>query len=122
MTALAGYGLADRVTFAALNVFGRTLKKLGTAGRDHWASHNTAVLIGKNVRPGVVGGLEPKGGDYAATAVNSTTGASDPAGDVKFEETLGALGKTLGAALGLPRDVLDQQIAKGKVVTSAVVA
>jgi hypothetical protein len=120
MTALAGYGLTDRVTFAMLNVFGRTLKKLGTVGRDHWASHNTAVLIGKNVRPGVIGGLEAKGGDYAATAINSTSGAPDPAGDIKFEDTLGSLGKTLGAALGVARPALDQQISRGKVVTSAV--
>jgi hypothetical protein len=121
MDALTTYGLQDKVTFAMFNVFGRTLKKLGIAGRDHWGSHHTTIMIGKNVRPGVIGGLEPKGGDYAATAINSTTGAGGPDGDIKFEETLGAMGKTLGAAVGLPTSVLDQQISKGKVVSAALV-
>jgi hypothetical protein len=121
MTALASYGLQDKVTFAAFNVFGRTLKKLGATGRDHWGSHHATVLIGKNVRPGVVGGLEAKGGDYAATAINSATGAGDAGGDIPFDQTLGAMGKTLGAAVGIEPGVLDAQIGRGKVVTAALV-
>jgi hypothetical protein len=31
------------------------------------------------------------------------------------------MGKTLGAAVGVPRDLLDRQIAGGKVVTAALV-
>jgi uncharacterized protein (DUF1501 family) len=121
MDKLKEYGIEDRVTFLMLNVFGRTLKKLGTAGRDHWASHHCAVLIGKGVRPGVVGGLEPKSGDYVALPIDSATGKGDAGGDVPFQETLSALGKTAGAALGVPEDALAQNISLGKVVRGALV-
>jgi Protein of unknown function (DUF1501) len=123
MTALQQNNLQDQVTFAMYNVFGRTLVKKGTTGRDHWASHHTTVMIGKGIRPGVTGGLEPKAGDYYATPIDSKTGKSAPgAGDVPFAETLGAMGKTLGAALGVSGDVLDQNISQGKIVTGALVS
>jgi hypothetical protein len=118
MESLRTAGLQDRVTFAACNVFGRTLKKLGLRGRDHWGSHNTAVLIGPRIRAGVVGGLEPKAMDYYATAIDSKTGAKG--GDIEFGQTLPALGKTLGAALGIPSPVLDATITGGRVVTAAI--
>jgi uncharacterized protein DUF1501 len=44
--ALRVAGLQDQVTFAAYNVFGRTLKENGLAGRDHWGSHHTTLMIG----------------------------------------------------------------------------
>jgi hypothetical protein len=120
MTLLAQAGLADKVTFAANNVFGRTLKKKGTTGRDHWGSHHATVMIGKNLRGGVVGGLEPKSGDYVARAIDSKTGAGVAAGDVPFEDTLGAMGKTLGAALGVSSAALDANVSQGKVVAAAL--
>src|SRR5205085_10308136 len=98
MDTLAGYGLQDQVTFAMYNVFGRTLKKLGTAGRDHWASHHTTVMIGRAIRPGVIGGLEPQAGDYYASPIDSKTGKGvTGGGDIPFADTLAAMGKTLGA-------------------------
>jgi hypothetical protein len=121
MTTLQSYGLQDQVTFAMYNVFGRTLKKLNLAGRDHWASHHATVMIGKGVRPGVVGGLMPQAGDYYATGIDSKSGKPVPgAGDVPFAETLAAMGKTLGAAVGVPASLLDAQIAQGKIVTGAL--
>jgi hypothetical protein len=114
-------GLQDRVTFAAYNVFGRTLKKNGTTGRDHWASHHATVMIGKGLQAGVVGGLEPKASDYYATPIDSRTGAATPGGgDIPFTDTLAAMGKTLGAALGVPAATLDRHIGGGKVVTGAI--
>jgi hypothetical protein len=118
-TALQAVGLQDQVTFAAYNVFGRTLVKKGITGRDHWGSHHATILMGKNVRPGVVGGLEPKSMDYYATGIDSASGR--PGSDVPFAETLSAMGKTLGAAVGLQSSVLDRYIAGGKVVTGALV-
>jgi len=50
-------GIEDESTFAILNVFGRPLKEKRIAGRDHRQLHNCLTMIGKNVRPGVVGGL-----------------------------------------------------------------
>jgi hypothetical protein len=117
-TALQAAGLQDQVTFAAYNVFGRTLKKNGITGRDHWGSHHATVLMGKNVKAGVVGGLEPKNNDFYATTIDSKTGRSG--GDIPFAETLSAMGKTLGAAVGVPGAVMDRYIAGGKVVTGAL--
>jgi hypothetical protein len=117
MEALRVAGLQDQVTFAAYNVFGRTLKKLGIAGRDHWGSHHASILIGKHVRAGVVGGLEPKAMDYYATGIDSATGAAAPGGgDIPFADTLAAMGKTLGAAVGVHPSVMDRHILGGKVV------
>jgi hypothetical protein len=110
MEVLRSQGLEDRVTFAMTNVFGRTLKKLGLAGRDHWASHHTTVMIGKGVRAGVVGGVEPRAGDYGCTAID----------DIPVADTLGAMGKTLGATLGIPTVRLDAEITRGKVVHAAL--
>jgi hypothetical protein len=116
--ALQAAGLQDQVTFAAYNVFGRTLKKNGVTGRDHWGSHHATVLMGKHVRAGVVGGLEPKANDYYATGIDSRTGGSG--GDIPFAETLSAMGKTLGAAVGVGASVLDRYISGGKVVSGAL--
>ena len=118
-TQLQTAGLADQVTFAMYNVFGRTLKKNGVAGRDHWGSHHATLMMGKNVRAGVIGGLEPKNNDYYATAIDSKTGRSG--GDIPFAETLSAMGKTLGAAVGIQAGVMDKYIAGGKVVQGALV-
>lgn len=117
---LAAYGLADRVTFAMINVFGRTLKRHGNNGRDHWARHHTTVLIGAPFRGGVVGGLEPHGDDYAAQALDSRSGRGDRDGDIPFAETLAAMGRTLGRGLGVPEAVLASSFRGGKVVGSAL--
>lgn len=118
---LKEYGVQDQVTFAMLNVFGRTPRggnSGGREGRDHWASHNTGLIFGKGVRPGVIGGVEPKNGDYFATGIDSKTGAAGS--DVPFAETLSAFGKTLGAAVGVSGEVLDKNISGGKIVTAAL--
>ncbi len=121
MEALRAGGLEDRVTFAMYNVFGRTLKKNGIAGRDHWGSHHATVMIGKPIRAGVIGGLEPKASDYYATPIDSRTGAGRSGeGDIPFGDTLSAMAKTLGASVGLPAAVLDRNILGGKVVSAAL--
>jgi hypothetical protein len=122
LTMLQTAGIQDQVTFAAYNVFGRTLKKNGVAGRDHWGSHHATVMIGKPIRGGVVGGLEPKSSDYYATPIDSATGEKRPgAGDIPFAETLPAMGKTLGAAVGVPGELLDRHILGGKIVKGGLV-
>jgi hypothetical protein len=118
-TQLQAAGLADKTTFAMYHVIGRTLRKNGNPGLDHWGSHHATVLMGKNVKAGVVGGLEPKNNDYYATTIDSKTGMSG--GDIPFAETLSAMGKTLGAAVGVQPSTLDQYILGGKVVQGALV-
>ena len=40
--------------------------------------------------------------------------------DIAFGDTLGAVGKTLGAVLGVPAQALEDNITQGKVVTAAL--
>jgi len=120
MAQLARDGLADNVTFALLNVFGRTLISSGTGGRNHNPDHAVSLIVGSRMRAGVVGGLVRSGKDVAASPIDGSTGAAAAGGDISVDASLGALGKTLGAALGLGQDVLDQEILSGKVVRGAL--
>jgi hypothetical protein len=136
MDALAKLDLQDKVTFATLNVFGRNLdgisKVMSKSGRDHYANHAVAVLIGKNIAPGVTGGVMPGGGGSSfgspstalgAADIDSSTGAAQPGGDVPSAQTYGALARTLGAALGIPASAIATDLtsaAGGKVIPSAL--
>jgi hypothetical protein len=123
MTLLEQNGLSDSVTFASMNVFGRTLLRKGTAGRDHWPRHAVSLLIGKHVRAGVVGGLVPYQDDFTSAGIDSASGrAVDGGGDVPYEETLGAVGKTIGAAVGVAASKLDTAITTGKAIQAALSA
>ena len=108
MNAMATAGLADKVTFTTMNVFGRNLsgiaKVTGRTGRDHYGNHSVMVLIGKNVRPGVYGGVIPSGtsGAFAAGDIDSATGAQATGGDITAAKSHVSAARTLGAALGLP--------------------
>ena len=73
MTKLTTYGLQDKVTFATLNVFGRTFD--GLNGRGHNASHAVSVMIGKGFKGGVVGGIVP--GGHAAD-IDAASGRGAP--------------------------------------------
>ncbi|MBL4688618.1 MAG: DUF1501 domain-containing protein [Nannocystaceae bacterium] len=114
--------LPNDVIFASLNVFGRTLKKQGYGGRDHNEGHHTMVLIGNGVAPGVIGGVAPTpdNDDYIAQPIDSSTGAAAVDGDIPFEETLGAAGKTLGRVLGVDVARLDEIAPPGKIVEAAL--
>ncbi|HXU04243.1 MAG TPA: DUF1501 domain-containing protein, partial [Polyangia bacterium] len=87
MDALAGLSLSDKVTFATLNVFGRNLNSIAKAearaGRDHYGNHAVMVMIGKNIKPGVIGGLTTptSGNALQASAIDSATGAASASGD-----------------------------------------
>ena len=125
-TRLGTYGLQDSVTVAIQNVFGRTLSTKAHSnnpdGRNHNANHHCSVLIGAGLKASLIGGVAPtaNGFDYRATGFDSATGAVNEGGDIPYEQTLGSVGKTLGAACGVDLKVLDDQITKGKVITAAL--
>jgi len=122
MTKLAAAGLQVRVTFVMMNVFGRTLNRPLRMGRDHLGSHHCSVIIGKRVRGSVVGGVVKSGNDYAATPIDSRTGLPGGSADIRYEETLAAVGKTISAAVGISPEVVSDQITLGKVVSAALVS
>jgi hypothetical protein len=119
---LRSNGLEDRVTLGYLGVFGRNFKAPGLKGRDHWGPHCTSFVVGKNVRAGVYGGTIAGRGDYMATGMDSATGAAViEGGDIVVGNSLASLTKTIGAALGIPAAVLDDEILAGRIVKAAVV-
>ncbi len=123
---LAQRGLQDDVTIVLQNVFGRTLNAANRGGnrngRDHNAAHHCSVLIGRGFRGCVVGGVTPtpSGNEFRAQDIDSATGAAAAGGDVPYEQTLASLGKTIGAAVGVSRAVLDDQFTAGRVVEAAL--
>jgi hypothetical protein len=127
-TNLGTLNLTDQVTFATMNVFGRNLsgisKVTARTGRDHWGNHNVMVMVGKNFKSSVVGGVVSlSGGGYGANDINSTSGAGVAGGDIPGAQTLVAAAKTLGAGLGIPDSVqMPDWVASagGKTVTSAL--
>lgn len=114
--------LPNDVIVGSLNVFGRTLKKKGTTGRDHNSGHHCMVLMGEGIQGGIVGGVElnGNGSEYIAQAIDSSTGAGGSGGDIPFEETLGAAGKTLGVLMGVGEERMDEILPPGKVVRSII--
>jgi hypothetical protein len=128
MTSLASLSLTDKVTFATMNVFGRNLngisKVTSRAGRDHYGNHCVQVMIGKNVVPGVIGGITPdSSGALVAAGISSATGAASSSGDISADDTHLAAARTLGAALGIPASVMNGDFissAGGKVVPAAL--
>lgn len=114
--------LEDKVTFVLMNVFGRTLNRPTRMGRDHLGNHHCTVITGKRIKGSVVGGVVKSGSDYAATPIDSKTGlpAMGMGADIPFGDTLGAVGKTIAAAVGLSSEVISDQITTGKVVTAAL--
>jgi hypothetical protein len=129
MNALSSLSLTDKVTFATLNVFGRNLNNTSTSmsrsGRDHYGNHCVTVMIGKNVAPSVIGGLAlDSTGSCEATGIDSSSGAPDPSGDITADMSHDACARTLGAALGIPASVMNNDFistAGGAVVPAAVV-
>jgi len=115
MNKLSMYGLQDKVTFATLNVFGRTFDQLN--GRGHNASHSVSLMIGKGFKGGVVGGIIP--GGHAAD-IDKATGQAASSGDVPAAESLASVAKTLGRGIGLTDAQLDDQITAGAAINSVL--
>jgi hypothetical protein len=136
LKALSDNGLQDKATFSTLNVFGRNLngisKTESKAGRDHYGNHSVAVMIGKNVAPGVTGGVMNVSGGFGSSAtalgagdIDSASGSVVAGGDVTRTDTHVAMARTLAAALGIPQSQMDPALVQGstgKVIPSAVVS
>lgn len=119
---LESYKIADTTTFAWFNVFGRTFTSLGTNGRDHWALHCCALILGSNVKGGVYGGVMPTGGEFKATGMDAATGASVAnGGSIPYEQLLSSTGKTIARAAGIDAATVNGMIGTGQIITGALV-
>jgi hypothetical protein len=120
MQQLAAAGLSDTVSFASLNVFGRTIGPGNTDGRQHNPNHQVSISIGKPFRGGVIGGVAPVQTDYGALAIDSKSGVGVAGGDIPASQTLGAFGKTMLAAVGVDPTVIASSISIGQVIAPAL--
>ena len=120
MQRLKTYDMQDKINFAILNVFGRTLAENpdGTSGRGHNPAHHLCMMVGKNVAPALVGGV---GSDGSALSFDSSTGQVVNSGGVALIDSLAAVGKTLGRALGVDAAIVDDQITDSTAITAALV-
>lgn len=116
-------GIANQTTFAQMNVFGRTLGPKGNlAGRDHHRRHNTLVLYGPKVKPGVTGGINSQNGKEGgrATGINSVTGTNQNP-DIKDTQTLAAGAATVMRACGVTDEDIKERLPSGKVVKGSLI-
>jgi hypothetical protein len=127
MAALSAQSLTDKVTFATWNVFGRNLDGISKVtqqqGRDHYGNHSVGVLIGKNIAPGVTGGVVLQSGALVGSDIDSASGSAVAGGDIPGAQTQIAYARTLGVALGIPSDQVNTDLingAGGKVVNAAL--
>jgi hypothetical protein len=102
--------LIDQVTFATLNVFGRTIAAGNTNGRNHNQNHQVSLTIGKPFKPGILGGVAPVDKDFGAVAI----------GSVKPTDLLSSYGKTLMSAVGVDPNTISKQITSGTVIAEAL--
>jgi uncharacterized protein (DUF1501 family) len=56
-------GLLETTLVALLSEFGRTPRINAKAGRDHWPNVFSVMLAGGGIKPGIVVGSSPRGGD-----------------------------------------------------------
>jgi uncharacterized protein (DUF1501 family) len=118
---LTSLGMQDRVTFAQLNVFGRTLRRNRGGGRDHNRNHSVLVTFGPNVMPGVSGGIKTTTNSFGGEAlgINSRDGSvTNP--DITANDTLAAVGRTVMALCGVDEPRISARIPAGKVIRSVV--
>ena len=129
LTDAGGVSLTERSRSRRMNVFGRNLngiqKVTDRTGRDHYGNHSVMVMIGKNVKPSVIGGVvaDDERRRYSAGDIDSATGAQVTGGDIPPTKSQAAAVRTLGAALGIPDTVAAGDYtagAGGKVVTAAL--
>ena len=118
---LIEFGVADKVTFALQNVFGRQFALNGKGGRNHNNSHSVSILFGSNIKPGVSGGVEKTNDNNGARAmgINSNSGRTNNP-DINAGNTLVSSGKTILKACGIPDEVIEKRVQGGKVIKSVV--
>lgn len=110
---LRRHNLQDEVTFAMLNVFGRTLTRNNRGGRDHNRHHGVMVAFGSQVKGGVYGGVSANG---RCRRINPNNGRATDNGGIAEGDTLGTAGKSLLAALGHGEAEINDRIRIGRIL------
>lgn len=104
---LRASNLQNQVSFAMLNVFGRTFERNSSGGRNHNRYHGVMVAFGANIRGGVYGGAT---NDGRAQNMNPEDGGVVASGGIQAANGLLAAGSTLALALGHTQDSIRERI------------
>jgi len=108
-------GVQDDVTFALLNVFGRTPQPNAAGGRNHNRHHNVMVAFGSKIQGGVYGGVSENG---RSKSIDPVTGQGVAGNNgIGVEQTLEAAGKSLARALNHDEQTVDSRIYGGQLIT-----
>ena len=117
---LTALSLQDQISFGLWDVFGRTFKGRGTAGRDHLAAHSMGLLMGPHVAGGVIGGIAPLYGQYAATPIDAATGAGAAGAGIATTDLLASYMATVSASVGVDSAQINNIVINGAQVTAAL--
>ena len=102
--------LIDQVTFASLNVFGRTIGPATSTGGSTTRTIRSRSRSASRSSGGVIGGIAPVGNDFGATAI----------GTIAPTDSLASFGKTLMKATGSNDDFIAKVITSGSVIDKAL--
>ncbi|MGC6416015.1 MAG: DUF1501 domain-containing protein [Bradymonadia bacterium] len=105
--------IQDDVSFAMLNVFGRTFHRNSRGGRDHNRHHGVMVSFGRHVKGGVFGGVT---GDGRCRNIRPNNGRPVNNGGIAADATLATAGRSMCAALGMSNREIDQRIQGGRIL------
>ena len=113
--------IADRLTVANLNVFGRTLHKQGRPGRQHNGNHHVMMITSANANASVNGGIDEGLPDkIGAGSFDSATGMLSRNGDITHQQSLESVAKTLGVVAGADAEYMDLRVQGGKLISHAL--
>lgn len=114
-TLLGEVNHSDRVSFAMLNVFGRTFERNSRGGRNHNRYHGVMVAFGQQIQGGVYGGVTSDG---RAMNIDPVSGVARAEGGISSELALEAAGFSLARSMGYTQEQVSSRIQGGELITS----
>ncbi len=105
--------IQNQVSFAMLNVFGRTFHRNDRGGRNHNKDHSVMVAFGRHIRGGVYGGVNGSG---QCLNIRANNGRGTATGGIDARDTMATAGRSLCAALGHDRGQIEERIHGGQIL------
>ena len=110
---LGDANLRSDVTFAMLNVFGRTFNRNSQGGRNHNRYHGVMVALGSGIQGGVYGGVTSEG---RAMNIDPMSGEAREQGGITADLALEAAGTSLALSMGYTEEQVNARIQGGDVI------
>ena len=112
-TQLGDANLREQVSFAMLNVFGRTFQRNSQGGRNHNRYHGVMVAFGSGIKGGVYGGVTSEG---RAMNIDPVSGEARDQGGISSELALEAAGVSLAQSMGYTEEQVNSRLQGGEVI------